>query len=185
MNTPADRFREAAASYIDLDHLRTLASTPGSLWDAVRSATVSDEVRAILLLLQELLTPPVTTTISSPADVAAMLQAEAASIQHERLWVICLNTKHHVIAVERLYDGCLNSSPVRAAEVYRKAIQINAASIILAHNHPSGDVTPSIEDVVLTKHLVSAGELLDISMTDHLIIGHGRWASMRERRLGW
>ncbi|MBA3470281.1 MAG: JAB domain-containing protein [Herpetosiphonaceae bacterium] len=114
-----------------------------------------------------------------------MLQAEAASIQHERLWVICLNTKKHVIAVERLYDGCLDSSPVRAAEVYRKAIQINAASIILAHSHPSGDVNPSVEDIILTNQLISAGQILDITMNDHLIIGHGRWASMRERRLGW
>ena len=185
MHNAADQLREAAAAYLDLDHLRRLAATPGNLWNAIRADAIPDEVRGLLALLHVLLTPPISTTISSPADVAGMLMAEAASIQHERLWVICLSTKNHVIAIDRLYDGCLNSSPVRASEVYRRAIQLNAAAIILAHTHPSGDVTPSADDIVITKQLISAGEVLDIALTDHLIIGHGRWCSMRQRRLGW
>jgi DNA repair protein RadC len=183
--TNADRLREAAASYLNLDQLRILASTPSNVWDAIRTDVIPDELRDLLTLLQNLLTPPMSTTISSPSAVAAMLMAEAATIQHERLWVICLNKKNQVISIDRLYDGCLDTSPVRAAEVYRKALQINAACIILAHNHPSGDPTPSPDDIAITKQLIQAGALLDIDLMDHLIIGHARWCSMRERRLGW
>jgi DNA repair protein RadC len=183
--TNADRLREAAASYLDLDQLRMLASTPSNVWDAIRTDVIPDELRDLLTLLQHLLTPPMSTTISSPSAVAAMLMAEAATIQHERLWVICLNKKNQVISIDRLYNGCLDTSPVRAAEVYRKALQINAASIILAHNHPSGEPVASPQDVDITEKLIKAGTLLDIELLDHLIIGHGRWSSMRERHLGW
>lgn len=98
-----------------------------------------------------------------------------------------LNTKNHVINNWRhsLYKGSLNSSVVRVAEVFREAIRCNAAAIIVAHNHPSGDPTPSPEDIRVTRDIRQAGTLLDIELLDHVIIGAQRYVSMKERGLGF
>jgi len=90
---------------------------------------------------------------------------------HGKLYVILLDTRNHKIDIDRLYQGSVNTSQVRIGELFRLAIQRNAASIILAHNHPSGDPTPSAEDVALTRGAVQAGKLLDIEVLDHLVIG--------------
>jgi len=74
---------------------------------------------------------------------------------------------------------------VRVGEVFREAIKLNSAALIVVHNHPSGDPTPSAEDVLVTRQIVDAGKLLDIDVLDHLVIGHGRYVSMRERGLGF
>ena len=79
----------------------------------------------------------------------------------------------------------MNSSPARVAEVFREAVRNNAAAIAVAHNHPSGDPTPSSDDVALTTAVVEAGELLDVDVLDHVVFGHGRYVSMRERHLGF
>ncbi len=84
-----------------------------------------------------------------------------------------------------VYKGSLNSAPVRPADIFKGAVRNNAASVILAHNHPSGDPTPSPEDARATEQLVEAGKLLDIEVLDHLVIGRGRWESLRARRLGF
>ena len=84
-----------------------------------------------------------------------------------------------------LYRGSVSSAPVRVAEAFREAVRRNATAIALAHNHPSGDPEPSADDVELTRALVEAGRLLEIDVLDHLVIGHGRWVSLRERRLGF
>jgi DNA repair protein RadC len=90
-----------------------------------------------------------------------------------------------LIAKETVYKGSLNLSLVRVGELFRTAIQKNAASIILAHNHPSGDPTPSPEDVALTRSVIQAGKLLDIEVLDHLVIGNARFVSMKEKSLGF
>ncbi len=123
--------------------------------------------------------------ITSPADVANLLQLEMSHLQQEHLRTVILNTKNHVLKIETVTIGSLNSASIRIAEVFREAIRMNAASIIVVHNHPSGDITPSPEDIVITKQLIQAGQLLDIDVLDHLIIGQGRWVSLRERKLGW
>jgi DNA repair protein RadC len=99
--------------------------------------------------------------------------------------VINLDTRNRVLNIEKVYVGSLNSSTVRVAELFRPAIQRNAAGIIMVHNHPSGDPTPSPEDVSLTRAVVQAGKLLDIELLDHLVIGVGRWVSLKERGLGF
>ena len=122
-------------------------------------------------------------SINSPADAAALVQYELSALEQEHLRVILLNTRNHVVDIVELYRGSLNASPVRIAEVFKAAIRKNAAAIILVHNHPSGDPTPSSDDLALTKAVREAGRLLDLELLDHLIIGQGRFLSMKEARL--
>ena len=123
--------------------------------------------------------------ISSPGDVARLLMLEMAYLAQEQLRVLCLDTKNHVVAMQTVYQGTVNSSAVRAAEVYRPAISRNCPSVIVTHNHPSGDPTPSPEDVRTTQQLRQAGELLDIELLDHIVIGRQQWVSLKERGLGF
>ena len=103
--------------------------------------------------------------------------------QQEHFIVIPINMKNRVLDMVWLYKGTLNSSVLRVGEIFREAICRHAAAIIVAHNHPSGDPTPSLEDIRVTREIREAGELLDIDLLDHLIIGDGRFASMKERGL--
>ena len=125
--------------------------------------------------------------IHNGRDVASLFQLRLRGLDREELHVVMLTVKNHVMGIRRVYSGKINSSYVRPAEVFQHAIKENAASIILAHNHPSGDPTPSLDDVSVTRNIVSAGRLLDIDVIDHLIIGnadHG-FVSMRDRKLGF
>ena len=132
------------------------------------------------------LAPEERATIRSPEDVANLLMAEMAPLPQEHLKALLLNTKNEVLSVQEIYVGNVNSSMVRPAEVFRPAVRDNAPSIIVVHNHPSGDPTPSPEDVSITRELVSAGETLGIQLLDHLVIGSGnRYVSLNERRLGF
>ena len=131
------------------------------------------------------LVPEERPAIHSPADAAALVQYEMSALQQEHLRVINLDTRNRVMNIEKLYVGSLNASTVRVGELFRSAVQRTAASIIVLHNHPSGDPTPSPEDVALTRSVVQAGKLLDIEVLDHLVIGLGRWVSMKERGLGF
>jgi len=123
--------------------------------------------------------------IHSPADAAALVQYDMSAFEQEHLRVIYLNTRNCVLAWEDVYKGSLNQSQVRIGELFKGAIRRNAASIILAHNHPSGDPTPSPDDVAITRAVIEAGKLLDVEVLDHLIIGRGRFCSLKERRLGF
>lgn len=182
----AQALREALAPYVNLNQLRRLATTDRSMLTAALTG-VEPPAEAIQLLdaLAVLLRPVARDTISSPADVAALLLVEMSQLSQEQLRVVCLDTKNHVQTIHTVYQGCVNSSAVRVAEVFREPIRRNSAAIIVAHNHPSGDPTPSPEDVAVTRQLVDAGKLLDIAVLDHLIIGQGQWVSLRERRLGF
>jgi DNA repair protein RadC len=84
-----------------------------------------------------------------------------------------------------VYKGSVNSAQVRVGEVFREAIRENCPSIIVAHNHPSGDPTPSPDDIAVTRDMIQAGNLLDIEVLDHIVIGGGRWISMKQKRLGF
>lgn len=123
--------------------------------------------------------------IRSPADVAQLMQLEMSHLDQEHLRVICLDTKNRVQKVQTVYVGSLNTSFIRVGELFKEAIRLNSAAIIVCHNHPSGDPTPSPEDVAVTRQVVEAGKLLDCEVLDHLVIGHGRFTSMRERGLGF
>ena len=111
-------------------------------------------------------------SISSPEDAAAVLREDLRTLDREEFWVLLLNTKNGLIKKCPTSRGSLNASIVEPREVFKDAIAASAASMILVHNHPSGDPTPSAEDVAVTKRLVKAGELLNISVLDHIILGH-------------
>jgi DNA repair protein RadC len=123
--------------------------------------------------------------ITSPADAARLLLPEMSRLEQEHLRVLLLDTRNRVIGVHEVYKGSLNVSMIRIGEVFREAVRRNCAALIVAHNHPSGDPAPSTEDVNVTRQLVDAGELLDIEVLDHLVIGHGQYVSMKERGLGF
>ena len=123
--------------------------------------------------------------ITSPMDVVALLQAEMSHLEQEELRVISLSTQAHIIGIHTVVVGTLNTAYCRMADLFREPLRRNAASVILAHNHPSGTVWASPEDILLTKQAIQAGQLLEIDLLDHLIIGKGGYTSMRERRLAW
>jgi DNA repair protein RadC len=123
--------------------------------------------------------------VHSPADAANLVLLEMAFLEQENLRVILLDTKNTVLAINTIYVGNVNTALVRIAEVFREAVRANAPQIIVVHNHPSGDPTPSPEDVQVTEQIVSAGKLLDIEVLDHLIIGRQRYVSLKERGLGF
>ena len=117
--------------------------------------------------------------VRTPADVAVRLVPEMGRLEREELRVVLLNTKNVVLACITVYVGNVAGSFVRVGEVFRDAVRRHAASIMVVHNHPSGDPAPSAEDVRITRELFDAGRLLDIALLDHLIIGHDRWVSLR------
>lgn len=123
--------------------------------------------------------------IASPDDVVDLVGLEMAALEQEQLRVVLLDTKNRVIATKTIYQGSANQATVRAAEVFKDAVRRNAVGLIVVHNHPSGDPTPSSADVALTAELVRAGQLLDIEVIDHLIIGQGRHISLRRLGLGF
>jgi DNA repair protein RadC len=123
--------------------------------------------------------------ISSPADAARVLVPEMSTLEQEHLRVLLLDTRNRVLGVHEVYKGSLNTTMIRVGEVFREAIRRNCAGIIIAHNHPSGQADPSVEDVRFTTQVVEAGELLDIPLLDHLVIGHGHFVSLKERGLGF
>jgi DNA repair protein RadC len=127
--------------------------------------------------------PDARPTVHSPGDAAALVQHEMSAMEQEELWVLILDTRNQVLGIEHVYRGSLNQSQVRIAELFKAAIRRSAASVIVVHNHPSGDPTPSPDDVAITRAILQAGKLLDIDVLDHLVIGQGRWVSLKERGL--
>ena len=182
----AHALREAIAPYLCLAELRRLATCGENIQAALKSINgIPEEVQALVGLLKVLLAPCKDERITGPADLAALLMLELGHLDHEEFWVACLDTKNHVQRLHCLYKGSLNSSVVRVCELFRLPLQLNSAAIIVAHNHPSSSCQASPEDIDVTRMLVKAGQLLEIEMLDHLIIGQGSWMSMRQQGLGW
>jgi DNA repair protein RadC len=124
-------------------------------------------------------------TINSPAEAAALVQYDMSALEQECLRVLLLDTRNHVLDIVEVYQGSVNMSQIRVGEVFKAAIRRNASAVIVVHNHPSGDPTPSPDDLAVTRALVQAGKLVDVDVLDHLIIGQGRFTSMKERGLGF
>jgi len=122
--------------------------------------------------------------ITSPADSAIILQPWIGHRDRENFAVLYLNTRNQVIDREILYQGTLNQSLIRTAEVFRGAIRRNVCSIIVAHNHPTGNPDPSPEDLALTRRLREAGKMLEVELLDHLIVSRSRYVSIRQRGFG-
>ncbi|NLZ54366.1 MAG: DNA repair protein RadC [Thermoanaerobacteraceae bacterium] len=121
--------------------------------------------------------------ITSPLDVKDLLMEEMRFLEKEHFKTILLNTKNHVISIEDISVGSLNSSIVHPREVFKPAIKRSSASVILVHNHPSGDPTPSKEDIEVTSRLINAGNILGINVLDHIIIGNNSILSLKEQGL--
>lgn len=126
-----------------------------------------------------------TPRVTSPADAAHLMMDEMKHLAQEHIRVILLNTRNFVIATPTIYIGSLNTSIVRPAELFKPAIEANAAALIVVHNHPTGDPSPSPEDISFTRSIVAVGKQLSIDVLDHLIIGHNRFTSLKERQLGF
>lgn len=121
----------------------------------------------------------------SPKEVADFVQYEMAALDQEQLRILLMDTRNQLEKMVTLYIGSLNSSSVRVGELFKEAIRRNVAAIILIHNHPSGDPSPSPEDITLTKAAVQAGKLMDVEVLDHIVIGRGKFVSLKERGLGF
>lgn len=123
--------------------------------------------------------------IKTPRDAADLL-AGMGLLEQEEMRTVLLDTKNHVLATPTVYSGSLHTTVIRISELFREAVRQNCAAIIVVHNHPSGDPTPSPEDVAVTREIVQAGKILDIDVLDHLVIGAGdKFISLKERGLGF
>lgn len=139
-----------------------------------------------LTLVKEKEVPYSCSEVLTTPDAVAKLAVDYIGLDtfaEECMYLLALNIKNHVNGLAEVSHGTLNTSLVHPREIYKYAMTMNAASIILIHNHPSGDPAPSIEDIEVTKKLKKAGDLLGIKLLDHVIIGDGRFASLKEKGL--
>ncbi len=165
----------ARASVPDLTQVRGVG-----LATAVRLKSALEISRRLLLPDDE------RVAIRAPADAAAIFQPLLMHRDQEYLMVLLLDTRNRVMgAPVTVYHGSLNTSLIRVGEVFREAIRANAAAIIVAHSHPSGDPSPSQDDIAVTRAIVEAGKLLDVDTLDHLVVGRPDWVSLKERGLGF
>ncbi|MBF7084619.1 DNA repair protein RadC [Desulfallas sp. Bu1-1] len=122
-------------------------------------------------------------SIRSPENAAVLVMGEMRHLDREHFWALLLNTKNRVIAREVISIGTLNSSAVHPRELFKAAIRRSAAAVILVHNHPSGDPTPSQQDIEVTKRMVEAGNIVGINVLDHLVIGDNQFVSLKAQGL--
>lgn len=123
--------------------------------------------------------PQERTTVRSPEDVANLLQGDMGLLEQEQMRVVLLNIRNHVLGTPEVYKGSVHTAVVRIGELFREALRQNAPSLILVHNHPSGDPSPSPEDISMTRQAIEAGALLDVDVLDHIILAQGRFESMK------
>lgn len=123
--------------------------------------------------------------IHSPLEAAELVRYEMGALEQEELRVLLLDTRNHLQKTVVVYRGSLNMSWIRIGEVFRDAVRLNAAAVIVVHNHPSGDPTPSPEDIAVTRAIVQAGRLLDIEVLDHLVIAGTGFSSLKAKGLGF
>jgi DNA repair protein RadC len=129
--------------------------------------------------------PAARWAVRSPRDVADRLVLQMGRLEREELRVVLLNTKNVVLRVATVYQGNVSASLVRIGELFKDAVRLDASGLILVHNHPSGDPTPSPDDLHLTAETLAAGRLLDVQLLDHLVIGHDAYVSMRDRGIAF
>lgn len=139
-------------------------------------ARLLSEMRTQMGALGEGGRPP---AIAGARDVHALLAPEMEPLVQEQVRVLLLDTKHHVLEAVTVYQGTVNHVPIRIAEVFRSAVVAGAPNVVLAHNHPSGVPEPSRDDLEVTRDLARAGELLGVRLLDHVIIGRGRFQSLK------
>ena len=121
--------------------------------------------------------------IRSPKDIADILIPRYRYATQESFIIVLLNTKNEIISINDISTGSLNTSIAEPREVFREILKYPTSSVILAHNHPSGDATPSIEDIQITKRMIKAGKILGIDVLDHIIIGDNEFRSLKQDRI--
>ena len=188
-NLLADTLCEKISSYI-IEEIFTRFPSVSELLDVTEQELTAIKgigkvkTRQIIstLKLSRLLATPTNNpqVIRCPQDVWDFVSPELSYLHKEHFVCLFLNTKNHIIAKETISIGSLSAAIVHARELFRPAIKRAAASIICVHNHPSGDPTPSLEDIQLTKRLVQAGEIIGIEVLDHMVVGHERFCSLKE-----
>lgn len=175
----------AADAVTQLEGLSGLARASDRELRAVRGvgATRANQLTAAFELGRRLVTdwPSGRWTVRAPRDLAQRLLPLMGRLEREELRVVLLNTRNAVIGMHAVYQGNISSAVVRVGELFRDAVREHAAAIVLAHNHPSGDPSPSPDDLHLTVEAIAAGRLLDVSVLDHLIVGHDAYVSLRDR----
>lgn len=180
-----ERRRPPARARAILDRFGSLAAVARALPVELHAAGVAPPAAFRLVAAVEVArraaraAPTDPWTVRTPTDVAEPLVDAMGALEREELRVLLLDTKNVVIAERTVYRGNLAGSSVRVGEVFHDAVRLHAAAIVVAHNHPSGDPAPSGDDLRITAELVEAGRLLDIELLDHLVIGRGRWTSLR------
>jgi hypothetical protein len=179
------RLHEALEPFIDLPSLRHCVAESRDVYEAIRCDKPPRELRMILDTLVALLTPVSREQIRSPADVAGMMMLKLGALDHEEFWTVLLDTKNRIIKAHMVYSGTIDTSMIRACEVFKEAVKRNAAAIVGCHNHPSSDPTPSPEDVLVTRSLIDAGKILECELMDHIIVSSTKWVSLREKGLGF
>ncbi|SFH20738.1 DNA repair protein RadC [Desulfotomaculum arcticum] len=154
-----------------------LLNLPGiGIEKSIRLAAAFELARRMTKLMPEDL-----PFIKSPEDAAALVMEEMRYLDREHFWALLLNTKNQVIARETISIGTLNSSPIHPRELYKNAVRRSAAGLVLVHNHPSGDPTPSQQDIEVTKRLIEAGNIIGINVLDHLVIGDSKFVSFKAK----
>lgn len=145
--------------------------------------TILNEGKAVLEKEMSVNCPNVDKTMNSPYKLEKLATHFLKMHEHpeEHLYMVCLNTKLHMTSVFEISHGNVNSSIFSVREILQKALLANAVNIVMMHNHPSGDPTPSRQDVTMTEKLKEAGQIVGIGVLDHLIIGHGRYTSLKDR----
>jgi DNA repair protein RadC len=129
--------------------------------------------------------PEARPVVRSPEELAELLMGEMSLLDQEHVRVVLLDARNHVLSIPTVYVGSPHSAHVRIGDLLSDAIRDKASSIVLLHNHPSGDPTPSSADGMMTRQLYDAGRLMSIDLLDHLVIGGGRYVSMRAMNLGF
>jgi DNA repair protein RadC len=174
------------ASYKGLDGIAR-----ASFGELCREKGVSEAKACQLLAALELgrrlvsLEPEERPIVRTPQDVANLMMGEMVFLDQEHLRVVLLNVRNQVMGVNEVYVGNVSGAVVRVAEVFRPAVRENCSSIILVHNHPSGDPTPSAEDIRVTEQVAEGGRLMDIELLDHIVLGRHKFVSLKERGLGF
>lgn len=150
-------------------------------------ASTAARIKSAMEISRRLLAPEgQRLLIKSPADAAAIMQPLLMHRDQEYFYVLLLDTRNRVIGEPvQVYHGSLNTSLIRVGEVFRDAVKVNAAALVISHNHPSGDPSPSPEDVAVTRAIVEAGKLLDIECLDHIVVACAKFVSLKERGLGF
>lgn len=149
------------------------------------TAKVTQIMAVVELIKRVMVMPSNERPVIERAEDAARLLMDMQFLQQEHVRVMLLDSSRRLVGMPTVYIGTLNSSVLRVSEIFREAITRNSAAVILAHNHPSGDPTPSPEDIELTHVLATAGKLLDIPLLDHLIMGKTGWQSLKALGIGF